>query len=180
MAKGKRHYTAELKAGILREQLKYKDSLISEIVEDNLLLKKTDWGNLSGMWIEPEIRNQVTGYLCYMAKKTEIPMTKLLATLELTKVKYYRWIKRSGSKSLHNGQIPKTHWLTPNEVDAVIAFAKNHYTTNDFFIRDGYRRLAYAMLDKNVVAASPSSIYRILKKEGLLKKLIEDEMKYHE
>lgn len=122
------------------------------------------------MWIEPEIRDQVTGYLWDMAKRTAIPMTKLLAILELPKVKYYRWIKRSGSKSLHNGQIPKTHWLTPAEVAAVIAFAKDHYTTNDFFIRDGYRRLAYAMLDKNVVAASPSSIYRILKKEGLLNK----------
>ncbi|MBK7377707.1 MAG: transposase [Ignavibacteriales bacterium] len=122
------------------------------------------------MWIEPDIRDQVTAYLCDMAKKTEIPITKLLATLELPKVKYYRWIKRSGSKSLHNSQIPKTHWLTPNEVDAVIAFAKDHYTTNDFFIRDGYRRLAYDMLDKNVVAASPSSVYRILKKEGLLNK----------
>lgn len=122
------------------------------------------------MWIEPEIRDQVTGYLYDMVIRTEIPITKLLETLELPKVKYYRWLKRSGSKNLHNGQIPKTHWLTPKEVEAVISYAKEHYTTNDFFLRDGYRRLAYAMLDKDVVAASPSSIYRILKKEGLLNK----------
>lgn len=122
------------------------------------------------MWIEPEIRDQVTGYLHDMADRTEIPITKLLQVIELSKVKYYRWIKRSGSKSLHNGQIPKTHWLTPKEVEAVIAYAKDHYATNDFFLRDGYRRVAYAMLDKDIVAASPSSIYRILKKEGLLNK----------
>ncbi|MCZ7671739.1 MAG: IS3 family transposase [Chloroflexi bacterium] len=33
----------------------------------------------------------------------------------------------------------------------------------------GYRRLAYMMLDENVVAVSPSSVYRVLKTAGLLR-----------
>lgn len=119
---------------------------------------------------EPEIRDQVTSYIHDIAERTEIPITKLLLIIELSKVKFYRWLKRSGSIKQHNGQIPKTHWLTPNEVQAVTAYAKRHYSNNDFFLRDGYRRLAYAMLDQDVVAASPSSVYRILKKEGLLNK----------
>jgi putative transposase len=33
---------------------------------------------------------------------------------------------------------------------------------------EGYRRMAFMMLDANVVACSPSSVYRVLKKMGLL------------
>lgn len=121
-------------------------------------------------WIEPEIRDNITSYIREMARKTDIPVIKLLSAIELSKVKYYRWLKRSGQANNHNGQIPKTHWLTPSEVEAVIAYAKKHYSTNNFFLRDGYRRLTYEMLDNNIVAASPSSVYRILKKEGLLNK----------
>jgi transposase InsO family protein len=70
----------------------------------------------------------------------------------------------------HNGQIPKTHWLTPEEVKAIIDYAKKHYAVNYYFLRDGYRRLTYSMLDQDIAAASPSSVYRILKKAGLLNK----------
>lgn len=122
------------------------------------------------MWVEPEIRDKVTGYIREMAKKTEIPVKKLLPLLNVSNVKYYRWLKRSGEKNRHNGKIPKTHWLTPEEVRAIIEYAKKHYANNDFFLRDGYRRLAYTMLDEDVAAASPSSVYRILKREGLLNK----------
>lgn len=33
---------------------------------------------------------------------------------------------------------------------------------------EGYRRLAYMMLDEDIVAVSPASVYRVLKKQGLL------------
>jgi len=35
---------------------------------------------------------------------------------------------------------------------------------------EGYRRLAFMMLDANVVAVSPSSVYRVLRDAGLMKK----------
>jgi transposase InsO family protein len=122
------------------------------------------------MWIEPEIRDNLTVYVKNLSEKTEIPVSKLLTAIDLTRVKFYRWLKRTGKPLQHNGQIPKSHWLTPTEVNAVVDYAKKHYSTNDYFLRDGYRRLAYSMLDQDIVAASPSSIYRILKKEGLLNK----------
>jgi transposase InsO family protein len=56
----------------------------------------------------------------------------------------------------------------PFEREAIINYAKNHYADNDYYLRDGYRRLTYRMLDEDVVAISPSSVYRILKSEGLL------------
>ena len=42
----------------------------------------------------------------------------------------------------------------------------------DFWLKnplEGYRRCTYMMFDKNVVAASPSSVYRVLAKAGLIR-----------
>lgn len=47
------------------------------------------------------------------------------------------------------------------EKEAIIAYWKDHPT-------EGYRRLCYMMLDTNIVAVSPSSVYRVLKAAGLL------------
>jgi len=47
------------------------------------------------------------------------------------------------------------------EKEAIIEYARNH-------IGEGYRRLTYMMLDENIVAVSPSSVYRTLKKAGML------------
>ena len=41
----------------------------------------------------------------------------------------------------------------------------DYYTDHPF---EGYRRLTYMMMDADVVAVSPSTVYRVLRKEGLL------------
>lgn len=64
--------------------------------------------------------------------------------------------------------IPKAHWLLPWERKTIIEYAKVHKSEYLFYIRDGYRRLTYIMLDKNVVAVSPATTYRVLKVAGLL------------
>lgn len=73
-----------------------------------------------------------------------------------------------GYSNEHNSNLAKINWTTPEEIAAVISYARDHYSNNDFFLRDGYRRLTYRMLDEDVAAISPSTVYRILKKEGLL------------
>lgn len=47
------------------------------------------------------------------------------------------------------------------EIAAIIAFKHLHFD-------EGYRRLTYMMLDQNVVAVSPTTVYRVLKRENLL------------
>jgi len=59
--------------------------------------------------------------------------------------------------------LPKRFWLTPEEKEAIIRFAQEHPY-------EGYRRLAFMMIDKGVVAASPSTVYRVLKASGLLER----------
>jgi transposase InsO family protein len=84
--------------------------------------------------------------------------------------KFYEWQKRLGSDNKHNGKMPKSHWLLPQERQAIIDFASKYITENSYYLRDGYRRIAYMGIDKNAFAASPSSVYRVLSKAGLLNK----------
>ena len=61
----------------------------------------------------------------------------------------------------HNGKIPKSHWLLPDEREKIISYCK-------YKVEEGYRRLTYMMLDEDIVAVSPSTTYRVLKRAGLL------------
>lgn len=95
-------------------------------------------------------------------RKTELPAKLLVAWLELNPSKYFDWKQRYGKANEHNAQVPRDHWLEPHEREAIVEYARAHPL-------DGYRRLAFMMLDADVAAASPSSVYRVLDKAGLLK-----------
>ncbi len=73
-----------------------------------------------------------------------------------------------GIDNQHNGQQPKQHWLTPEEREAVIRYAQRYIGSHQYYLHDGYRRIAYMGIDENAFACSPTSVYRILKKEGML------------
>jgi putative transposase len=57
--------------------------------------------------------------------------------------------------------VPRDHWLLPDERRAILEFHSR-------FPLEGYRRLAFMMVDQDVVAASPSSVYRVLAAAGVL------------
>lgn len=120
--------------------------------------------------MEPEIRDSVVSRISYLSDKSKLDIKFMLNIISLKKVTYYRWLKRTGQPNRHNGKIPRSHWLTPEEVKKIEDYAREHYSFNDFYLRDGYRRVAYKMLDEDIVAASPSSVYRVLKRSGLLNK----------
>lgn len=92
-------------------------------------------------------------------------MTKrwCIKNLGIPHSRYYEWIKRQGIPNRHNGIIPKAHWILPEERRAVIRFCRDK-------IMEGYRRLTYMMIDKDIVFVSPATTYRILKASGLLNK----------
>jgi len=95
--------------------------------------------------------------------KTEIASTQLILWIGTGLSKYYDWRKRYGRVNEHNAWIPRDHWIEDWEKEAIISFH------NDYPL-EGYRRLTFMMLDKNVVAVSPSSVYRVLRDAGLLKR----------
>ncbi len=79
----------------------------------------------------------------------------------MARSKFDRWNQRLGTPNQHNGRIPRDFWLEDWEKAKIIAF-------RDLYPLEGYRRLAYMMIDADVVAASPSSVYRVLKEAGKL------------
>jgi len=83
--------------------------------------------------------------------------------LSIAKSKFYTWILRYGKANEHNAPIPRDFWLEDWERQAIIKF----YLENPL---EGYRRLTFMMLDQDIVAVSPSTTYRVLKKAKLLKK----------
>jgi putative transposase len=85
----------------------------------------------------------------------------LVGWLGITLSKFSRWSQRLGTPNRHNGRIPRDFWLEDGERAKILAF-------HDLYPLEGYRRLAYMMLDADVVAASPSSVYRVLKAAGKL------------
>ncbi len=75
--------------------------------------------------------------------------------------KYEDWRQRFGKVNEHNAWVPRDHWLTEDEKLRIGNFARANPL-------EGYRRMTFMMLDANVVACSPASVYRVLKKAGLL------------
>ncbi len=97
----------------------------------------------------------------YWTERAELPAKSLLAWLTLGKSKFHQWKGRYGRANEHNAKVPRDFWLEDWEKRAIVDYHDRHPL-------DGYRRLAFMMLDDDVVAVSPSSVYRVLKGAGRL------------
>jgi putative transposase len=97
------------------------------------------------------------------ADKTGIAVARLVRWLKLAPSKFYDWRKRYGRINLHNGWIPRDRWLEAWEKEAIVRFYGEDPTA-------GYRRATFMMLDRDLVAVSPSTVYRVLKEAGLLRR----------
>jgi putative transposase len=95
------------------------------------------------------------------ADKTDIPVRRFLPWIGIGASKFHDWKHRFGKVNEHNAWVPRDHWLTDPEKEAIRLFARQHPL-------DGYRHLTFMMLDADVVACSPASVYRVLKAAGLL------------
>jgi putative transposase len=89
------------------------------------------------------------------------PISKMLKLIGLAEQKFYEWKTKYGEPFKHNGNQPKDFWLTEAEKSAIIEYAKNHFES-------GYRRMCYEMMDADVAAVSPTTVFRILRDNGLL------------
>lgn len=112
-------------------------------------------------WVEAGTRDEVVDFIRKWSGKTELAVVTFVAWLGLSRSTYYNWQERYGRINEHNKDIPRDHWLHKWEKQKIV----------DFYLQyplEGYRRLTYMMLDRGVVAVSPSSVYRVLKAAGLL------------
>jgi len=105
----------------------------------------------------------VIDFVNYWTRKTDILAAVFIGWLGITPSKFYNWKRRYGKVNEHNHWIPRDFWLEDWEKEAIIKYYHQHPN-------EGYRRLTFMMLDDNVVAVSPSSVYRVLKSADLLHK----------
>lgn len=87
----------------------------------------------------------------------------MIRWIKISRSKYYDWLNRYGKVNEHNAWIPRDFWLDDYEKQAIV----DYYRDNPL---EGYRRLCYMMMDADIVAVSPSSVYRVLSNAGLLDK----------
>ena len=114
-------------------------------------------------WVQPDVRDEVIDYVRYYTDKTEIAASDFIRRIGIGRSKYYDWKHRYGKVNEHNAWIPRDFWLTDSERQAII----DYYNDNPL---EGYRRLCYMMIDADIAAVSPSSVYRVLSNAGLLSK----------
>jgi putative transposase len=118
---------------------------------------------LNQTWVAHDIRDAVMDFVRHWSASTELPDQRFIGWLGISSSKFYQWRSRYGRVNEHNGWVPRDFWLEEWEKQATIDF----FHENPL---EGYRMLTFMMLDQDVVAVSPSSVYRVLREAGLLRK----------
>lgn len=116
---------------------------------------------MNGGWVPHDTRDQLVDFVNHWSDRAEIPAKCFIAWLEVAKSTFHTWKERYGRANEHNAKVPRDHWLEPHEKEAIVRF-------HEQYPLEGYRRLTFMMIDRDVVAASPATVYRVLKAAGRL------------
>lgn len=109
----------------------------------------------------PDVRDTVVDFVRSFTERTDLATRWVLEHLAIAPPQFYRWAERYGRANTHNGQIPRDHWLTADERQAILEYHGTHAP-------EGYRRMTFMMLDADIVAVSPATVYRVLKLAGVM------------
>lgn len=112
-----------------------------------------------GAWATPTLRDDVVEFVRRYSQMTGLSRSSLVSRIGIGRDKFYDWRRRRGRSNAHNATVPRDCWLQEWEKKSILDF---HLRYPD----EGYRRLAFMLLDADVAAASPSSVYRALKQAG--------------
>jgi hypothetical protein len=101
------------------------------------------------------VRDEVVDYVGKWSGQTELSARQLGRWIGVGMSKFYDWKARYGKVNEHNALVPRDHWLDAAEHKAILTFYSQHSL-------EGYHRMT-CMMDADVVAASPATVYRVLK-----------------
>jgi transposase InsO family protein len=110
--------------------------------------------------VAPDMRDEVVDFVRTWTDKTELPAERFIDWLGIGR-KFFSWKKRYGKANEHNALVPRDFWIEEGEKKAIVHF-------HDRNPLEGYRRLTFMMLDQDIAAVSPATVYRVLKKAGRL------------
>lgn len=147
----------------LEAELERMRRVVAEITAENLELKKKTLGLQGRVRLSAQQKQEVLALVELTQRRSEWPLEAILCCLGVPRSVYLAWRARA-----HSGQLADTprgpasyERLLPDEVQAIKAFALRHPKT-------GYRKLTYMMLDQDIVCASESAVYRVLREADLL------------
>jgi len=103
----------------------------------------------------------VVDFVNHWSSRAELAVKRMVSWLNVSSSKFYNWRQRYGKVNEHNAWVPRDHWLEAWEKAAILDFERRYPL-------EGYRRLAFMMMDADAVAVSPTSVYRVLKQAGRL------------
>ena len=116
---------------------------------------------MKGEWVPHDTRDAVMDFVDRWRLRAEFPASRFIGWLGIASSKFYRWRDRYGLANEHNGKVPRDFWLEDAEKQAILRYHFDHPL-------EGYRRLAFMMLDNDIVYVSPASVYRVLHGADLL------------
>jgi len=105
----------------------------------------------------------VVDFIDYWCSRTGVVAKRLCGWLDVSPCKICAWRKRRGASNRHGCNLPHANWLLPWERQAIIDFYLEHED-------EGYRRRAYMMVDQDIACVPPSTVYKVLKKAGVLRR----------
>ena len=119
-------------------------------------------GALSGEWVDLGRREEVISFIDQWRARTGIPARSFCQWLGFSASKLSVWRTRLGVPNAHAPFVPRADCLAEEERKAIVDFYLAHPG-------DGYRRCAFMMLDAGVAAASPSTVYDVLRRAGAMR-----------
>ena len=114
---------------------------------------------MTGVWVPHDTQDQIVDFVRPWSEKTEIGAGRFIGWLDIAASKFYHWRERYGKVNEHNGWVPRDFWLEDWEKPAIIGFQLKNPL-------EGYRRLTFIMLDADIAAASPASVWRSSARRG--------------
>lgn len=117
---------------------------------------------MNNHWVEPDIRDEIVDYIRFNTDRAALPEKFFTERIGIRQERFISWKSRYGKLNNHNGAQPRDFWLEQWERDAIISFYRDHES-------EGYRCCTYMMMDQDIVYVSPSTTYRVLKREGAIK-----------
>lgn len=131
-------------------------------MEEHVKLKK-HLGFSDHVFVPHDIRDAVIDFSLSGVKKRCIAVKRFIGGPGIAPGNNYYRQRRYDKLNEHNILVYRDFWLEEWERQAIIFFHKRYQL-------DGYRRLTYEMLDRNIVTVSASRLYRVLSAEGLLQR----------
>ena len=113
-----------------------------------------------------EVRQRAEKEIQHYRTKTGLPLETLLGYAGIPQRTWREWERRRDVQTKHNNNIPKAYYLTPEEIDAIVAYCRENPLK-------GYRMQCWEMVDRNVAFVSCSSVYNVVKRYNLGKKWAE-------